>query len=99
MGGRAGGEEYDREQVQAALEALAGGGDPVGIRAEITASWRRSQAHGVARETLSAPYDERALDLDSPLVGAADPVLGQLVEDLASSPSGVVLADHRGRIL
>ncbi len=99
MGGRADGEGYDRERVGAALDALGSGGDPVGVRPEITASWRRSQGHGVARETLTAPYDERALDVDSPFVRTADPVLEQLVEDLTHSPSCVVLADQRGRIL
>jgi sigma-54 dependent transcriptional regulator, acetoin dehydrogenase operon transcriptional activator AcoR len=99
MGGKAEGEGYDRNRVQAALDALANGSDPVGVRDGIVASWRRSQAHGVGREALSAPYDESALDRESLLVRAADPVLGQLAEDLTHSPSCVVLADHRGRIL
>ena len=99
MGGRDGGERYDHARTQRALEALRRGDDPVGVRDELAASWRRSLAHGVSSEILAAPHDERALDTDAPLVRTADPVLEQLRSDLAGSPSCVVLADHRGRIL
>src|SRR3712207_4376178 len=100
MGGRVFEEEdYDRERAEAALEALDRGAEPVGVRSTILASWRRSQAHGVCRKTLVAPYDESAVDLGSLFVRAADPVLGQLAEDLADSEFCVVLADHRGRIV
>ncbi len=98
-GSREQGAAYDPERTRRALEALRGGGDPVGVRPPIQASWRRSQAHGVGGGTLTAPYDEDALDLESPLVRAADPVLDQLARDLTHSPSCVALADARGRIL
>ena len=99
MGGREAGPAYDRDRTRRALEALTRGGEAEGVRDEIVASWRRSLAHGVPRETLAAPYDERVLDPDTPLVRAADPVLEQLQADLDSSPSCVTLADQHGRIL
>ncbi len=92
-------EEYDPERVRRAREALSHGDAVVGVRRDIAASWRRSSAHGVPRTTLRAPYDERVVDLESPLVRAADPVLAQSALDLGRSASCIALADHRGRIL
>ena len=92
-------EVYDLERVSRAREALSHGDEVVGVRRGIAASWRRSHAHGVPRTTLRAPYDERAVDLESPLVRAADPVLAQSARDLGQSASCMALADHRGRIL
>ena len=99
MGGREAGPAYDRDRTRRALEALTRGGEPHGVREEIVESWRRSLAHGVPREALAAPYDERVLDPGSPLVRAADPVLEQLRADLDRSTSCVTLADQHGRIL
>ncbi|MEU6809970.1 SpoIIE family protein phosphatase [Streptomyces sp. NPDC046831] len=69
-----------------------------GIRPEILASWRRSQARGIDREGAALPV-EHDLDPDSRLVRAAAPVLERLRERFSGLPVTVTLADARARIV
>ena len=77
---------------------LAGGEPPDGVRAPISASWRRSLSSGLRPDRLEVPFDA-GIDSDGPLVRAGRPVLGQLANDLAGAGVGVVLTDAGGHIV
>ena len=65
-------------------------------RPEIEASWRRSTLYGV-KSSLDAVSvgAEPFLDRDEELRRSVEAVLDRLVEDLAGTSSGLILADHR----
>ncbi|MFJ8646276.1 SpoIIE family protein phosphatase [Streptomyces sp. NPDC093546] len=69
-----------------------------GVRAEILASWERSQTLGIDTEGVALPV-ESDLDPDSRLVRAAAPVLEGLCRRFAGLPVTVVLADARANIV
>lgn len=69
-----------------------------GVRAEILASWRRSQSLGIDRERPMLPVADD-LDPDSRLVRAAAPVLRRLCGRFSGLPVSVTLADAQARIL
>ncbi|MFH8369538.1 SpoIIE family protein phosphatase [Streptomyces sp. NPDC018031] len=69
-----------------------------GVRAEILASWQRSQSLGIDRERVTLPVTQD-LDPDSRLVRAAAPVLERLCARFAGTPVSVTLADAQAHIL
>src|SRR4051812_184031 len=71
---------------------------PVSVRTEIRESWRRSVQAGLRPDHIDVPFAEE-LDPDAPLVRAAIPVLGSLVEDLAGSIVSVILTDNHGKVI
>ncbi|WP_155073002.1 SpoIIE family protein phosphatase [Streptomyces taklimakanensis] len=68
------------------------------MRAEILASWQRSQRLGIASEGAELPV-ESDLDPESRLVRAAAPVLRRLYERFSGMPVTVALADARATIV
>jgi transcriptional regulator of acetoin/glycerol metabolism len=70
----------------------------VSVRTEIRESWRRSVQAGLRPDQLDVPFAE-PLDTDAPLVRAAFPVLGSLIEDLAGSIVSVILTDDNGQVI
>lgn len=73
------------------------GGGRGRIRAEIIASWRRSQASGVLRERLEVGRAE--VDLDKALIRAAAPVVRGMAGPLVGSTTLLALADVDGTLL
>ena len=68
------------------------------VRAPILASWMRSQLWQVSTERLETPLD-RDLDLDTLLTRAADIVLSEVADQLATEPVSLILCDARGTVL
>lgn len=68
------------------------------VRDEIVASWRRSAGSGLHPETFIVPH-EANLDTEGPLVRAARPVINELIDDLATTGLGIVLANSEGQVL
>jgi transcriptional regulator of acetoin/glycerol metabolism len=68
------------------------------LRQEIGASWDRSVRAGLRPERFEVPYFSD-FDSDGQLVRAAQPVLDDLTEDLATYGVGVVLTDEKGQLL
>ncbi|WP_039945908.1 SpoIIE family protein phosphatase [Streptomyces sp. NRRL S-118] len=77
------------------------GGQPpaAGVRAEILASWERSQSLGIDSEGPAPLPVESDLDPDSRLLRAAAPVLERLWRRFAGLPVTVTLADSRANIV
>ncbi|MFI6108233.1 SpoIIE family protein phosphatase [Streptomyces sp. NPDC051310] len=77
------------------------GGQPpaAGVRAEILASWERSQSLGIDDEGATPLPVESDLDPDSRLLRAAAPVLERLWRRFADLPVTVTLADARANIV
>ncbi|MFJ8588211.1 SpoIIE family protein phosphatase [Streptomyces sp. NPDC093595] len=77
------------------------GGQPpaAGVRAEILASWERSQSLGIDDEGATPLPVESDLDPDSRLLRAAAPVLERLWRRFAGLPVTVTLADARANIV
>ncbi|MEU7280237.1 SpoIIE family protein phosphatase [Streptomyces sp. NPDC045431] len=69
-----------------------------GVRAEILASWERSQSLGIDTEGVALPV-EGDLDPDSRLIRAATPVLERLCRRFSGLPVTVALADARANIV
>ncbi|MDT0609124.1 SpoIIE family protein phosphatase [Streptomyces lancefieldiae] len=69
-----------------------------GVRAEILASWQRSQSLGIDPEGAALPI-ESDLDPDSRLMRAASPVLEHLFERFSGVPVTLALADSRANIV
>jgi DNA-binding CsgD family transcriptional regulator len=67
-------------------------------RQEIGDSWDRSVRAGLRPEHFEVPFFDD-FDGDGPLVRAAQPVLDDLTEDLATYGVGVVLTDEKGQLL
>ncbi|MBW0114759.1 sigma-54-dependent Fis family transcriptional regulator [Pseudonocardia abyssalis] len=92
----------DRRYLLAVARAnfLEGAGEPVrsGVPDHVLASWRRSVSRGVQPSVVESPYSTE-LDLGSRLVRCAQPVLDQLVEQVADIPMCVALTDGRARLL
>src|SRR5258707_231665 len=92
----------DGDRVDALRDALArgvvGGQVPGVVREEIAASWQRSSLTGLRPDRFEVPHDAE-FDLDALLVGAARPVLDQLVEDLVPTRISVLLTDDRAHVL
>jgi len=65
------------------------------VRDTILASWTRSQEWDVATDDveLSCEYDS---DPDSPLMRAAEPVISDIADQLATEPVSVILTDADG---
>jgi transcriptional regulator of acetoin/glycerol metabolism len=77
---------------------LTSGSVPAGtVREPILTSWRRSQDAGVDADLSHVPFEE--VDVRSPLVRCAEPVMDRLHEGLDDMPVSVVLTDASGRLL
>ena len=68
------------------------------VRNPILASWRRSAEHAVAADRVQPPY-VGDLDLEKPLVRAAEPALRALCEAVSGQPLSIVLADPDGLVM
>lgn len=68
------------------------------VRTPILASWMRSRLWDVSTERLDAPFDQD-LDLDTVLSRAADVVLTQVADQLATEPVSLIVCDARGTVL
>ncbi|NWJ71065.1 hypothetical protein HX744_11110 [Pseudonocardia sp. ICBG1122] len=68
----------------------------VGSRPAIAASWRRSALAGLSRES-SGVAEVGEVNLRTALVGAAQPVLDALADQLGDSPVSLMLAIAAGR--
>ncbi|MDO8208925.1 sigma-54-dependent Fis family transcriptional regulator [Conexibacter sp. CPCC 206217] len=68
------------------------------VRAEIAASWRRCALSGLRPELASATYEAGGAS-EGQVWTAAESVLEKRREQLADTSAGLILADHRGRVL
>ncbi|WP_375491264.1 sigma-54-dependent Fis family transcriptional regulator [uncultured Jatrophihabitans sp.] len=80
------------------LRFLTDDGRPERVRPLILASWRRSRNFSVAPDSLELPY-RADLQIDTPLVRSAQPVLARLAEQLSGQPISIVLTDAAGLVL
>lgn len=76
----------------------AAGPDCPGVPHHVAASWRRSVSNGVPPAGVESQYFTD-LEFESRLVRCAQPVIDQLVEQIADVPMCVALTDNRARIL
>jgi transcriptional regulator of acetoin/glycerol metabolism len=84
--------------VAAARDDFLNSGTGTGaVREPILTSWRRSQEAGVDADLSQVPYED--VDVRSPLVRCAEPVMGRLADNLSDLPVSVVLTDSSGRLL
>lgn len=81
----------------AAWEAFQTGVEPVGVRADVLASWRRSRWSGV--DPLAADIPHVEVPDDSPYIRTAAPVLQGMTDLLAESRTCLALTDAHGDIL
>ena len=72
--------------------------EPGRVREPILASWWRSRESNVAADRIKMPYVHDP-NLDTPLTRSAEPVLRQLLEQLAGQPISIVLTDQAGLVL
>jgi sigma-54 dependent transcriptional regulator, acetoin dehydrogenase operon transcriptional activator AcoR len=93
------GRDSPAARVKAARDAFLGGGAPEGVRSEILASWRRSEASGVDPDRLVVPFFPDLEPQTSKLFLAAEPVLRHFADRLEDTHSSIVLADRQARIL
>jgi transcriptional regulator of acetoin/glycerol metabolism len=68
------------------------------VRPPIYASWTRSRLWQVSTERVEAPFDQD-LELDTVLTRAADVVLAEVADQLATEPVSLILCDSRGTVL
>jgi transcriptional regulator of acetoin/glycerol metabolism len=80
-----------------AWETFQRGSVPVGVRAEVLASWRRSRWNDVDPSIGVPPVGPA--DDDTPFVRAAAPVLLQMADLLADSRTCLSLADRNGHVV
>ncbi|GLV72352.1 SpoIIE family protein phosphatase [Streptomyces hygroscopicus] len=80
-----------------ARERFASGDRVEGVRAPILQSWQRCRDLGLRPDRFELPYDAN-LDLESPLVRAALPVLGR-VEPAFLGPVSLIITDSDGTVL
>ena len=83
---------------RALAETLAGRNVPDTVRPEIGLSWRRSAAAGLDPGHFDVPFDLIRED-HGPLLGAAAPVLDQLVTDVGDARLAFILTNQRGQVL
>jgi len=72
--------------------------EPGRVRGPILASWWRSRESNVAADRIKMPYVHDP-NLETPLSRSAEPVLRQLLEQLAGQPISIVLTDQAGLVL
>ncbi len=72
--------------------------EPGRVRDPILASWWRSRESNVAADRIKMPYVHDP-NLETPLTRSAEPVLRQLLEQLAGQPISIVLTDQAGLVL
>jgi DNA-binding CsgD family transcriptional regulator len=88
----------ERSDLRDALDELRSTGNmSAAVRPEIAASWRRSMAVDLRPDRLDVPYEPQP-HTDDRLERAARPVLGRLVEELATVSMALLLSDRRGHI-
>lgn len=91
-------ETVDRQLARERERFLSSGGDPGQVRDEISSSWRRCRSWAVPTDGLAQPYRPE-LDLETPLLRAARPVLDSLVERLGDLEISFLITDAGARIL
>lgn len=77
---------------------LSGGGTDLALRPEVAASWERCRGLGIDPGVLAPPL-RTDVELDTLLSWAARPVLNRLADQLAGTPTAILLADAEGGIL
>ncbi|WP_026454207.1 sigma-54-dependent Fis family transcriptional regulator [Saccharomonospora iraqiensis] len=85
--------------ARARLRFLTDGAtDPTGVRDTILTSWWRSREAHVPADRIEAPhFSDR--DLDAEWVRTAQPLLGQLDDQLSGQPISLILTDPAGVVL
>ncbi|MGZ9935369.1 SpoIIE family protein phosphatase [Streptomyces sp. NC-S4] len=68
------------------------------VRSPILSSWQRSRLLGLSPDQSELPFQED-VDLDGPLLRAAEPVLDRLQAIFAGSQTNICLADGHGMVL
>jgi transcriptional regulator of acetoin/glycerol metabolism/DNA-binding CsgD family transcriptional regulator len=79
-------------------ELLTDGEVSAVVRPEIAASWNRSIASDLHPDRFDVPYEPEDADNDR-LIGAAQPVVRRLTDDLASTSMSLLVADKRGHVV
>lgn len=77
---------------------LTSGVPPIRVRDEISSSWRRCSSWAVRPETITPPY-RPDVNLGSPLLRAAGPVLDSVNERLGDLGISFIITDADARIL
>src|SRR5438270_3302120 len=72
--------------------------EPGQVRPAILASWRRSQAAGLAADRVQVPFLHDP-DADTPLTRSAGPVLSRLSERLSGLAVSIILTDPSGTVV
>lgn len=60
---------------------------------------RRSQLSGVSKDTRIEMLDVLDVDVETPLIRAASPILEQMTQDLRDMPLAILLADRHGVVV
>ncbi|PWK71199.1 serine phosphatase RsbU (regulator of sigma subunit) [Streptomyces sp. CG 926] len=68
------------------------------VRSPILSSWQRSRLLGLSPDQSELPF-EQDVDLEAPLLRAAEPVLDRLQAIFAGSRTNICLADGHGMVL
>lgn len=68
------------------------------VRSPILSSWQRSRLLGLSPDQSELPF-EQDIDLEGPLLRAAEPVLDRLQAIFAGSQTNISLADGHGMVL
>jgi DNA-binding CsgD family transcriptional regulator len=77
---------------------LTDGATSADVRPEIAASWNRSIASDLLPDRFDVPYEPEAADNDR-LIGAVQPIVRRLADDLASTSMSLLVADKRGYVV
>src|SRR4051812_35038973 len=77
---------------------LSDGEVRTGVRPEIAASWHRSIESDLHPDRFDVPYEPQAADNDR-LIGAAQPIVTRLTDDLASTSMSLLVADRQGHVV
>jgi transcriptional regulator of acetoin/glycerol metabolism len=93
------GRDSPAARLRAAREAFLSGGSADGVRSEILASWRRSEASGVDPDRLVVPFFPDLEPQTNKLFLAAEPVLRHFADRLMDTHSSIVLADRHATVL
>ncbi|MCU1465404.1 MAG: Fis family transcriptional regulator [Actinomycetia bacterium] len=87
------------QDLRGALGELLNDGEVNGVvRPEIAASWSRSIASDLHPDRFDVPYEAEGADNDR-LIGAAQPIVRRLADDLASTSMSLLVADKRGHVV
>jgi sigma-54 dependent transcriptional regulator, acetoin dehydrogenase operon transcriptional activator AcoR len=70
-----------------------------GVRPEIVASWHRSIASDLQPERFDVPFEPDDAESNDRLIGAAQPIVRRLKDDLASTSMSLLVADKRGHVV